>query len=215
MKYRAAIFDLDGTLADTLADIAAAGNHALREMGRSAIETPRYRHLAGQGVVQLFVDALGDDATPERVERGVRLFRAYYADHWRNQTGPYPGVPELLDALCQRGVKLAILSNKPHSATVEVVNELFSRWPFDAVVGHREEAKLKPHPGSGLALADELGLSPDQCAYVGDTAVDMQTGRAAGFFTIGVTWGFRDESELREHGADAIIHEPEQLLALL
>ncbi len=212
MAYDAAIFDLDGTLADTLADIAAAGNHAMRQLGRPEIETPRYRYLAGQGVVALIEDALGDTATPERVEEGVRLFRAYYADHWRDQTGPYPGVPAMLDALHDRGIKLAVLSNKPHAATVQVVAEVFADWSFASVVGHRPEARLKPHPGSGLALAREIGVEPDRCMYVGDTAVDMQTGRGAGFFTVGVTWGFRDEPELREHGAHAIIHHPDDLL---
>lgn len=211
MEYDAAIFDLDGTLADTLADIAAAGNHAMRELGRAEIELPRYRYLAGQGVARLVADALGEDADPEKIEQGVHCFRVYYEEHWRDQTGPYPGVPEMLDALSERGIKLAVLSNKPHWATVEVVGEFFGQWPFDAVVGHRPEAELKPHPGSGLAVAERLGVAPDRCVYVGDTAVDMQTGRSAGFFTVGVTWGFRDESELRDHGAQAIIHTPMEL----
>lgn len=213
-RFDAVMFDLDGTLADTLADIAAAGNYALGALGRPAIALPRYRYLAGQGLRWLITEALGPGGAAD-IDRGVELFRAYYAEHSLDQTGPFAGVPDLLDALAARGVRMAVLSNKPDPATQVVVAKLFPNRGFDAVRGHVEGTPLKPDPSSALSIASSLGIPPPRWLYVGDTRVDMETARAAGFFAVGVLWGFRDEPELREAGADAIIAEPAALLELL
>jgi phosphoglycolate phosphatase len=214
MKYQAVMFDLDGTLADTLADIAAAGNHVLTQLGRPALEQARYRYLAGQGLEWLVAEVLG---TPERgeIERGAAMFRAHYEAHGHAQTKLYPGIADLLDALTSRAIRLAVLSNKLHALTQQVVRDRFSRWNFAAVAGEKTGVPLKPDPTGALAMVSELGIPPDQWAYVGDTRVDMLTARAAGLFAVGVTWGFREEAELRRHGAQAIIHHPMELLDLL
>ncbi len=212
MSFRGVIFDLDGTLADTLADIAACGNHALAAFDRPPLPRDRYRYLAGQGARYLVREALGAPDDDPRVERGLALFRAYQLEHGMDLTRPYPGVPELLDELVRRGVRLAVLSNKPHAATVAMIAARFARWPFDAVRGHREGEPLKPDPAGALAIARELGLSPSAWLFVGDTRVDMLTARAAGMRAIGALWGFRDAEELRAAGADALIAAPGELL---
>jgi phosphoglycolate phosphatase len=214
MKYQAIMFDLDGTLADTLADIAAAANHALSEMGRPIHDVRRYRYLAGQGLEPLMVEALGPEHQ-HLVSRGAELFKAYYLEHSLDFTRPYDGVPELLDELHARKLTLAVLSNKPHVAAVQLVKDVFGRWTFDIVQGHQPPAALKPDPASAIAVAQKLDIAPEQWLYVGDTRVDMLTGSGAGFFPVGVLWGFRDESELRESGARAIIKHPMELLKLL
>ena len=211
----AIIFDLDGTLADTLADIAAAANHALGQLGHAPIQTPRYRYLAGQGLRWLMEHALGPDHQ-HQVDEGMRIFRVYYADHDRDHTRPYEGIDDLLTALTAAGRDLAlgVLSNKPDPATQQLVSDLFGST-FDHVAGAREGVPLKPDPTSALAMCQAMGVTPDEVLYVGDTSVDMETAVAAGFFPVGVLWGFRDETELRESGARAIIARPGELLGLL
>ncbi len=215
MRRSAVVFDLDGTLADTLADIAAAGNHALNALGRPPRPVEDYRLLAGQGLRSLVVEALGDPAPDDLVERGMNTFLTYYARHRFDHTRAYDGVTDLLDALNARGLRLGVLSNKPHHETLAVTQALLPRHRFDAVIGHQDDTPLKPDPTSARQLMASLGVRPEECVYVGDTKVDMLTGRSAGMFTIGVTWGFREEQELRQHGAEAIIHEPMDLLELL
>lgn len=215
MTYRGIMFDLDGTLADTLDGIALAGNHAFTTLGGEGFDRQRYRHLAGQGLEHLIRTGLGDRADNAAVTRGMALFRGYYAEHWRETTRPYDGIAELLDELTARRLALAVLSNKPDAATQEVMAHTFARWRFDAVRGHREGAPLKPDPAAALAIAAELSIPPDRWLYVGDTDVDMRTANRAGMFAVGVLWGFRDQAELRESGARAIITEPAALLDLL
>ena len=214
MSRAAVMFDLDGTLADTLTDIARCANAALQARGHAPHPREAYRFFAGQGVHRLFTDALGlehdTDVTPL-----VEAFKSRYAEAAYDHTGPYDGVPELLDALTGRGVTLAVLSNKPDAATRLMVGRLFGRWDFAAVRGQRDGIPVKPDPTAARAIAAALGLPPERWIYVGDTAADMLTGTRSGFLTVGVTWGFRDEAELRDHGADAIIHRPLELLALL
>ncbi|MEM9419997.1 MAG: HAD family hydrolase [Planctomycetota bacterium] len=214
MKFDAVMFDLDGTLADTLRDLAAAGNHAMAAVGRPGYELDQYRTLVGQGVERLIRDALGPEHQ-ELFEQASAAFKAYYAEHRYDFCAPYPGIAELLDALTAKGLKLAVMSNKPDEATVDMIQRVFGRWPFDAVRGHRESYPVKPDPKAALEIAAELGIAPDHWAYVGDTNVDMFTGKRAGFFTVGVAWGFRSVQEMRDAGADAIIEHPSELLLLL
>ncbi len=209
------MFDLDGTLADTLADIAAAANHAIGLLGHPAIELQRYRYLAGQGLRYLIEHALEGHGTDDEIEQGMAAFKAYYADHFTDFTEPFDGIPQVLDALAATGVKTSVLSNKPDAATHHVMGEVFSAWTFDVIRGAVDGVPLKPDPTSALLVAEQLGVAPQRTAYVGDTRVDMETANAAGFFAIGVTWGFRDEPELRDAGADAIISHPRELLAIL
>jgi phosphoglycolate phosphatase len=214
MPYAAVMFDLDGTLADTLADIATAGNHAMAAVGRPGFPVDRYRTLAGQGLPRLIEDALGTEHQ-HLFDAAFAEFKAHYATHRYDQTRPFDGIAELLDTLSRDGVLLAVMSNKPDEATVDMVQQVFGRWDFAAVRGHLDGYPVKPDPRAAVEMAGELGVPPSDWAYVGDTDVDMQTGKAAGFFTVGVTWGFRDENELRRCGADAIIDRPAELLPRL
>lgn len=206
------MFDLDGTLADTLADIAAAANHALGTLGHAPIELPRYRYLAGQGLHSLMAEALDADHA-DKIDEGMAAFRAYYAEHYIDHTRPYAGIPDLLDELTRRSVPMTVLSNKPHPATQTVMAEVFGKWKFDMILGHRPGTPLKPDPASALEITRELKVEPARWVYVGDTKVDMETATAAGLFAVGVTWGFRDEPELVASGAKVIIHDPMELLA--
>jgi len=214
MRYKAVLFDLDGTLADTLEDIAAVSNRALAELGRPTIETPRYRQLVGRGVYRLFNRAMGP-GHEHLIERAAELFELYYASQGQDHTVPYDGIPELLDALVGRGLKLAVLSNKPDAGAQDTVRQILSRWRFDIVRGHQPPTPLKPDPAGALAISSELGIAPEDWVYLGDTAVDMQTAVAAGMFPVGVLWGFRDREELCQNGARIVISHPMDLLKLL
>lgn len=214
MTHDAVMFDLDGTLADTLADIAAAGNHAMRAVGRPTFMGDDYRTLAGQGLERLIVDALGPEHQ-SMFQEAIARFSEHYAVHRFDQCRPYDGVPEMLDALVSDGLALAVMSNKPDEAAVDMVGRVFGRWHFAAVRGHRAGYPVKPDPTAALEIANELAVPPARWVYVGDTDVDMHTGKAAGFFTVGVTWGFRGEDELVQAGADAIIRHPAELRPLL
>lgn len=214
MRYQAVMFDLDGTLADTLRDIAASANHALASLGRPTFPVPRYRHLAGQGLESLMIDALGAEHR-DLVPEGMKRFREHYALHDMDHTAPYDGVPEVLDRLAAADVPMAVLSNKPHPATVKLVEKAFARWRFKAVRGHIPPTPLKPDPASALAIARELAIEPADWLYVGDTRVDMLTAVSAGMFAVGVLWGFRDEPELRQSGAAAIIRHPREIMPLM
>lgn len=212
MSFRGVLFDLDGTLADTLADLAACGNQVREAYGRPPLPTERYRRLVGQGVrhlVRALLDLSEDDP---RLPGIVEEFRALQLAHGLDRTRPYPGIPELLRELSRRGLRLAVLSNKPHAATAAMVSALFGDRTFAAVRGQREGAPLKPDPTEALAIAAELGTPPADWLLLGDSGVDMRTARAAGMRAIGALWGFRDAAELREAGAHALIAVPGDLL---
>lgn len=211
---RAFLFDLDGTLTDTLDDIADAMNHVLRDRGLPTHDREGYRHFVGWGV-----DVLARRALPEperhRVREVVRAFRSRYGAHMFDRTAPYPGIPEVLKTLAGRSVPMAVLSNKPDDATGEVVRRLFPEAPFRAVQGHREGMPLKPDPAPALAMAESLDAPPEAIAFVGDTEVDMDTANAAGMVAVGALWGFRDGDELEAHGARHLLAHPRELLDLL
>lgn len=208
------MFDLDGTLADTLDAIAAAGNHALTRLGRRALVTDQYRQLIGRGVQRLMTKALGDDSL-ELVPESVRLFRQYYNRHGDAQTRLYEGVPQLLASLKQRKMKRAVLSNKPHDATQTCVATVLAGHTFEAVAGAKPDIPLKPNPVAALTIVRQLKIAPDRWLYVGDSQVDMITANAAGMYAVGALWGFRDEAELRDGGAKALIGQPLDFLPLL
>jgi phosphoglycolate phosphatase len=210
------LFDLDGTLIDSLADIADAANRVL--VSREFPPHPRdaYRGFIGEGVPTLFARALPEGAgTPERIAACAEGFRAEYADAWHAATRVYDGIPELLDAIVARGLKLAVLSNKPDAFTKDCVRHYLDRWPFAPVYGDRAGVARKPDPAGALAIAAELGCAPGAVLYVGDSSVDMTTARRAGMPAAGVSWGFRSADELREHGAGAVIDHPAELLPIL
>jgi phosphoglycolate phosphatase len=211
---RAVFFDLDGTLADTVGDIACSMNLALARAGRPGYDVERYRRMIGEGVVVLARRALGhgrEALVPDLVE----AFRHIYRERLLVETRPYPGVVELLAALREHQVPLAVLSNKPHAATVAVVEGLFGGETFHAIAGEQEGTPKKPDPTTALALSRLLGVPPARCFLVGDSPVDVETAKNAGMAAVGVSWGFRPAEELREAGAGAILDRPGELLALL
>ncbi len=215
MNHHAVMFDLDGTLADTLGDIAACGNHTLATLGRPPLPRDHYRYLAGQGARFLVREALGAADNDPLVDRALDIFRAYQLEHGMDLTRPYDGIPDALDAMTQRSLKLAVLSNKPDAATRAMVKHVFARWRFDAVQGQVDGQPHKPDPAGALAIARQTGIEPRAWLYVGDTGVDMRTAKAAGMTAAGALWGFRDETELRDSGADVILASPRELIDLL
>lgn len=207
------VFDLDGTLLDTLDDIADAANAALEELGHPTHPTAAYRYFVGEGMEMLIRRILPEAArAPEEITAGVEVLRRQYDRRWDHKTRPYAGVPELLDALAARGLPLAVLSNKPDDFTRLTVGRLLARWDFAAVHGMRPDTPRKPDPAGALAVARALGLPPARFLYLGDTATDMQTATAAGMKALGATWGFRPADELLAAGADALVDRPSQLL---
>lgn len=210
---KALVFDLDGTLVDSLADIASAMNAALVEHGLPTHGLPAYRRFVGEGVEVLTAHAVA----PHQQWHGAVLqrYRTLYAQGLPGTTRPFPGIVDLLLALQSRGVGLAVLSNKPDASTRHLVAQLFPQVSWAGVAGQKADVPRKPDPTAALDLARTLGVAPHECGFVGDSAIDMRTAGAAGMRGIGVTWGFRDRAELEQHGAHAIVDTPAQVLALL
>ncbi|MFW6058895.1 MAG: HAD family hydrolase [Phycisphaeraceae bacterium] len=213
--YRAVMFDLDGTLADTLRDLSEAGNAMCAAFDRPPQPMDRYRHLVGQGAPWLAQHTLDLPDGDPRIPAAADYFRKILLAGGHAHSEPYPQIPALLDELARRDLTLAVLSNKPHDLTVDLVRRLFGETRFARVRGHRDGTAPKPDPAAGLEIARELGIAPAQWIFVGDTRVDMLTGRNQGMRAVGVTWGFRAEQELRDSGAHHIIHEPMALLQAL
>lgn len=213
---RAVVFDLDGTLLDTLDDLADSGNAALNTLGFPTHPVDAFRWFVGLGVAELarrmLPESARDDAT---VGRACALLVEEYTARWKDKTRPYDGVPEMLAALAATGVPLCVLSNKPQAFTEITVRQFFPGFPFRMVCGARPEAPSKPHPAGALAIAGELGLAPGAFCFVGDSATDMKTARGAGMLPVGVLWGFRPESELVENGARLLVARPGELAPAL
>ena len=206
---QAVLFDLDGTLTNTIDDIATAMNRALRLHGLPGWETKEYCYLVGNGAKILAQRAVRD--RQDLADAVQAEYQAYYEKHTQVKTQPYDGIPEILAKLKGAGIKLAVLSNKPHPTTSKVAEALFGGDTFDLVCGQKEGVPLKPDPAALFHIMKELGVTAEETVYVGDTAADMQTGKSAGAWTVGVLWGFRDEKELRENHADVIISKPDEL----
>jgi len=209
VKYRAVLFDLDGTLVDSLQDLADSMNEALCELGYTGHARAAYRDYVGDGIIELARRALPPTARgPAVVDSCVAAMRRIYAQRWNATTRPYAGIAELLDTLRESGTAIAVLSNKPHDMTTRVVAEILAPWRFASVVGARPGVARKPAPDAALWIAHEIQVPAERIAYVGDTGTDMKTARAAGMFAIGALWGFRDEGELLGSGAAALAQLP-------
>ena len=208
------IFDLDGTVLDTVHTIAYYGNYALSKHGIEPIEDKEYNYFAGNGAVNLIKRALRfrDALTDETFEKVFADYNTAYNANTSYLTAPFEGIKETLDAIKAQGIKMAILSNKPHFATCGVINSLFGEGYFDCVYGQRENVPIKPDPTAVYGIMNEMNVNPEDCLYIGDTGTDMKTGKNANLCTVGVTWGFRGKDELIQGGADIIIDEPRQLL---
>lgn len=216
MDFEVVIFDLDGTLLDTLDDITDTANGVLARHGFPAHEKDAFRYFIGDGVDELFRRALPSGSRGEElVSRCVSGFRETYEETWNNKTKPYPQIAELLDELENRGLKIAVLSNKPHDFTRTCVDELLSGWHFFAVLGARDGYPLKPDPAPAVEIVNRAGTVPARVVYVGDSAVDMETATRAGMFPVGALWGFRTREELEANGARVVIENPLDLLRYL
>jgi len=215
MSYKAVLFDLDGTLLDTLEDLANAGNRVLAEQSLPVHPVDAYRYFVGAGIASLAERILPEShRQPQIIAATVAEFERVYAESWYSCTIPYAGVPEMLDQLVANGLQLAILSNKPDGFTRLCVEKLLPQWHFKPIFGQRPGVPKKPDPAAALEAAQLLNCSPSEILYVGDTSIDMRTARSAGMDPVGVLWGFRGADELKAAGADWLINHPQELLAI-
>lgn len=217
MKCKGIIFDLDGTLLNTLKTIAYYCNAALEKYGIVPYAEEKFKYMVGNGAKNLVHRMLeGRNIKDEDTFQKVYThYNDIYNSNTTYLTEIYPGIPALLETIRDAGMKAAVLSNKPQAATVPIIKSIFGEDTFEAVYGGREGVPLKPDPTAALAIAKELDVEPSACLYVGDTSVDMQTGKNAGFYTIGVLWGFRTRQELEEAKADMIAESPADIEKLI
>ena len=214
MKCKGLIFDLDGTLLDTLEDLAKASNTTLEYFGFPVHPVDAYRYFVGEGLKILMQRIVpGDDATDEQLAEYMKKFTDIYSQTWNVHSVPYEGIIEMLRSLSDTGLQLAILSNKPHDFTALCAKTFFPDNTFAFVYGQRDGIAKKPDPAGALEIAEKMGLDASEILYVGDTATDMQTGNSAGMKTIGVEWGFRDRAELENNNAWKIISTPAEVLS--
>ena len=215
-KYRAVIFDLDGTLLDSLEDIADSMNMVLKAKGYATHTYDDYRYFVGSGVRSLAISVLPEDARGDAsVNECMKSFREIYDNNWDVKTRPYPDITAMLAGIAERGIKAAVLSNKPDDFTKRCVKKLLHGFKFEIVLGMRDNIPPKPDPQAALEIAGVLKLSPEQFLYIGDTAIDMNTANNAGMFAVGVLWGFRPREELLENGAKTLVGHPMEIINLL
>jgi len=214
MKCKGLIFDLDGTLLDTLEDLAKAANATLEYFGFPVHPVDAYRYFVGEGLKILMQRIVPeDDTTDEQLVQYMKKFAEIYSQIWNVHSIPYEGIIDMLSSLSDARLQLAILSNKPHEFTVLCTKTFFPGNPFVFVYGQRDGIAKKPDPAGALEIAKKMDLDVSEILYVGDTATDMQTGNSAGMKTIGVDWGFRDRAELEKNNAWKIISTPAEVLS--
>ena len=210
------IFDLDGTLLDTIADLAESANHALKQLGYPTRDVEKIRTFVGNGVNKLLFRALPDEEkTEENMMRMRTHFVPYYDAHNADLSAPYPGIVALLEELQAKGLRMAVASNKYQEATVKLVKHYFPMIDFVEVLGQREGINVKPDPTIVFDILKKAGVSKEETLYVGDSGVDMQTAINAGVDAIGVTWGFRPRTELEDFHPMGLIDEASELLKFI
>ena len=216
MSHTAVLFDLDGTLLDTLQDIADSTNQALCQLGFPQHEPEAYKDFIGEGREVLAARSLPEQQRdPDTVSQLVVRINREYSKCWPDHTCPYPGIPSLLDQLAANKIKMAILSNKAHSLTKMMVSKMLSHWHFDVVVGASPAIPKKPDPTAAWQIARRLGIYPAEFLYLGDSDIDMKTATAAGMYPVGALWGFRTANELLAGGAAVLVEHPRDILRLL
>ncbi len=214
-KFDAILFDLDGTLLDTQADIAKSMNAALAQFGFPTHPVDSYRYFIGKGLDCLVRRTLPKEhISDETISKCLIALEEQYNKHWADNTEPYPGIPELLSNLQQRNIPKVVLSNKPDYFTGLIVGKLLSDWSFDVVHGSKPSVPKKPDPTAALLIAEELQISPNRFVYLGDTDIDMQTAVSAGMYPAGALWGFGDAEQLLVNGTKTLVQTPEQVLTL-
>ncbi len=216
MRFAAVLFDLDGTLLNTLEDLADAVNRVLAAHAFPQHPVADFRYFVGDGSTKLIERSLPKDHRDEAtVQECLAQFKGEYARNWNVKTHAYPGVAEMLDGLVERKVRLAVLSNKMDAFTRQCVDEFLPRWKFEVVLGQREGIATKPDPGGALEVARLMKLLPERFLYLGDTSIDMKTARGAGMHSVGALWGFREREELVSSGAEFLVAKPQELLGLV
>ena len=213
MKFEAVLFDLDGTLLDTIEDLTDSMNEALKRLGFPGHDSESCKMFVGDGVEKFALRALPENRRDEStVAECVATMRSVYSKRWDQKTRPYDGIPELLDHLTSYQIKMSILSNKPDDSTTEMVAKLLSEWQFDPVLGARPSIPKKPDPTMAIQIAEQLQVDPKNVLYLGDTGTDMKTARDSGMFALGALWGFRTAEELMANGAKALVAHPMEVL---
>lgn len=214
---KACIFDLDGTLTDTLDSLTFSVNATLKEMGLGTITREQCRSFVGDGARRLIERSLqaSGDKSLMRIEEGMRIYGRIFKENCNYHVRPYEGVSQTLEEIKSRGIRLAVLSNKPHPQTVDVVETFFGKEMFDRIQGQCEDFPRKPDPAAVRDILCKFNVKPEECVYIGDSEVDMKTGKAAGVFTVGANWGFRCKELLEQNGADVTIEHMQELLQLL
>ncbi len=217
MAYKAILFDLDGTLLDTLEDLADSMNAVLASRGFPTHPLAEYRYFVGDGVEMLVRRAVPPDSTGNEkvIKSCMDQMREEYSQRWQDKSKPYPGIFELLDGLTAGGVSLTMLSNKPDAFVLQIARHFFGKWKFAVARGALPDVPRKPDPSAALAISRTIAVPPGSFLYLGDTNTDMQTATAAGMFPVGALWGFRPEAELREAGARFLAARPQDVLSLL
>lgn len=212
MTFKAVLFDMDGTLLDTLQDLALSGNRMLESMNLPTHPLEAYRYFVGAGALNLVKMALPEEQREEQTIRaGLEKLLAVYEETWMENTQPYAGIPEMLDYLQNKGYRLAILSNKPDNFTKKFTDRYLSHWNFEQVWGKREGFSPKPSPESAFRIAELMNLDPTDFFYLGDTRIDMETAVGTGMHPTGVLWGFRPAEELLAAGAKLLLQEPMEI----
>lgn len=213
---RLAVFDLDGTLLNSLEDLADAVNYALKKNGFEVHPVEKYRYFVGDGVAKLIERVLPEgEKTPENEKRLHEDFSIYYEKHFKDKTVPYDGICEAIKELTDAGLRLAVLSNKPHDFVGGLVSGFFGGSFNAGVWGNREGVRRKPFPDGLQIILENAGVKPSECVMIGDTSVDIKTAKNAGVHSIGCLWGFREINELREAGAEAIAKNPPELFDII
>jgi phosphoglycolate phosphatase len=214
MEFKSSIFDLDGTLLNTLDDLANTANAMLKHFHYPIHPINSYRYFVGDGLRLLIERCTPEDRSSQQILECENVFKQLYADHWADRSCLYDEVDIMLQDLKKLGLQLAILSNKPDVFVGKCVDHFFPANCFSCVYGQREGVPKKPDPDGALIIAEELKVNPADILFVGDTATDMQTGKNAGMKTVGVLWGFRDLQELQKCGADHIVSHPREIVEL-
>ena len=216
MNFKACVFDLDGTLCDSVESIANSANHAMRDFELKEASIQDYKIFVGDGVDVLIKRLLrfaGDEEGVHFKEVKER-YMEYFNEGCLYHVKPYPGIVDTLKELKAQGAKLGVLSNKPHENTENVIHTVFEEGVFDWIQGQSDAFPRKPDPAGALYIAERFGVKPEECMYMGDTGTDMQTGTAAHMYTVGVEWGFRDAEELQKNGANVVVKKAEELIEI-
>lgn len=214
---KAVIFDLDGTLSDSIHSIKYCADRAVGEFGYGPFTVQQYKYFVGDGAANLIRRALaaGGDEAGSHFEEVFTRYREIFRENCMYKVVPYEGIRELLAALKEKDIRIAVLSNKPHAETINVIETLFGRDYFDVIQGQKDNVAIKPSPEGVFQILEQLGLEVEDVLYLGDTSTDMKTGKSAGAFTLGALWGFRERQELEENHADAVIGHPLDVLKFL